>query len=69
MMNEWVCCHDDVVNHQLPSCGLLSHPNSFRGRIFKLNTKFGADLLLYSVISNAMATQYTCLLNSIYRPY
>ena len=39
------------------------------GGMFKLNTKFNADLLLFSVILNAMATQYTCSLNDIYRPH
>ena len=29
------------------SCGLLNHPNSFHGGIFKLNAKCDADLLLY----------------------
>ena len=36
--------------------------------MFELNAKFDADLLLYSVISNATATQYTCLLKGIYLP-
>ena len=31
------------------SCSLLSHLNSFRGGMFKLNAKFDADLLLYSL--------------------
>ena len=29
------------------SCGLLNHPNGFRGGMFKLNAKFDADSLLY----------------------
>ena len=29
------------------SCGLLNHPNSFRGGMFKLHTKFDTYLLLY----------------------
>ena len=37
--------------------------------MFKLNTKFNADSLLYSVILNVMATQYTCSLNSMYHPH
>ena len=39
--------------------------------MFKLNAKFDEDCLLNSrsVILNAMATQYTRLLNSIYRPH
>ena len=51
------------------SCGLLSHPNTFHRGMFKLNTKFDADLLLCSVILNAMATQYTCSLDGIYHPH
>ena len=44
-------------------------PNSFCGGMFKLNTKFDVDSLLYLLILNVMATQYTCSLNSIYRPH
>ena len=32
------------------SCSLLSHPNSLCGGMFKLNTKFDADSLLYLLI-------------------
>ena len=57
---------------QLPvahSWGLVNHLNSFHEGMFKLHTKFDADLLLYSVILNTMATQSTCSLNSVYRPH
>ena len=37
--------------------------------MFKLNAKLDADSLLYSVILNVTATQYTCPLNSIYHPH
>ena len=37
--------------------------------MFKLNTKFDADSLLYSVIFNVMATQYTCSLDGVYHPH
>ena len=30
------------------SCGLLNHPNSFYGEMFKLSAKLDAELLLYS---------------------
>ena len=58
---------------QLPSlvaqsCGLLNHPNSFYGGMFKLNAKFDVDSLLYLIISNAKATQYTCSLNASTTP-
>ena len=53
-----------VVVMKLPitvthSCRLLNHPNSFPGGMFKLNAKFDADSLLYSVILGVMVTQYT----------
>ena len=37
--------------------------------MFKLNAKFDADSLLYSVILNATGTQYTRSLNGIYHPH
>ena len=45
-MHEQACCHDEAANHQLR---LLNHWNSFHRGMFKLNTKFDADLLLYSL--------------------
>ena len=41
------CC--EAANHQLVAHrgGLLNHPNSFHGGMFKLNAKFDADSLLY----------------------
>ena len=60
---SWGSCQSPVAH----SCSLLNHPNSFW--MFKLNTKFDADSLLYSLILNAMVTQYTCSLNSVYCPH
>ena len=40
----WSC--QSPVAH---SWGLLNHPNSFHGGMFKLNANFDADLLLYSL--------------------
>ena len=54
----WSC--QSPVAH---SCGLLNHPNSFSGGIFKLNAKFDADLLFYSVILYTTDTQYRVSLN------
>ena len=34
-----------------------------------LNTKFDAGPLLYSLVLNVMATQYTCSLSGIYHPH
>ena len=48
-MYEW---HVVVIKLQSPiahSCGLLNHLNSFCGGLFKLNIKFDAYLLLYSL--------------------
>ena len=39
----WWSCQSPVAH----SYGLRSHPNSFFGRMFKLNAKFDADSLLY----------------------
>ena len=64
MLSWWSC--QSLVAH---SCGLLNHLNSFHGGMFKLNTKFDANSLLYSlVILNAMVTQYTCSFNSVCCP-
>ena len=41
----WWSCQSPVAH----SCNLLNHPNSFRGGMFKLNAKFDADSLLYSL--------------------
>ena len=58
----WWSCQSPVVLR----CSLLSYPNSFWGRMLKLNAKFDAYSLLYSVILTVMATQYICSLNSVY---
>ena len=42
---SWWSCQSPVAH----SCSLLNHPNSFCGGMFQLNTKFDADLLLYSL--------------------
>ena len=63
--------------HTLLALHSLHHPqkppellDSFHGGMFKLNTKFDADSLLYfSVMLNAIAMQYTCSLNSVYHPH
>ena len=38
-----------LCTHCIIPESLLSHPNSFSGGIFKLNAKFDADSLLYSL--------------------
>ena len=42
---SWCSCQSWVAQ----SCGLLNHPNSFQGGMFKLNAKFDADSLFYSL--------------------
>ena len=61
----WWSCQLPVAHN----CGLLNHPNSFLGRMFKLNAKFDADSLLYLLSLNVTATQYTCSLSGIYQPH
>ena len=41
---SWWSCQSPVAH----SCGLLNHPNSFHGRMFKLKTESDTDLFLYS---------------------
>ena len=50
-MHEWVSCRDAAASHQLPIAEvfLLNHPNGSHGGMFKLDTKFDADSLLYSL--------------------
>ena len=63
---SWWSCQSPVAH----SCGLLNHTNSFRGGMFKLNTKFDTDLCYTcSVILNATYTQYTSSLSGIYHPH
>ena len=70
-MHEQIHCHGEAANHQLPivMAFWVIQIVSVEGGVFKLNEKFDADLLLYSVILNVMATHYTCSLNGIYHPH
>ena len=65
MMREWVHCGDEASDHQLPIAVPFESPKLFL-LLFQLNAKFDADSLLYLLILNAMATQYTCSFNSVY---
>ena len=51
------------------SCDLLNHPCSFHRGMFKLKAKFDADSLVYSVILNVTAAQYTGSLSGIRHPH
>ena len=55
--------------HYIVPESLLNHSNSFHGGMFKLNTKFDAGSLLYSVILNEKATEYPWSLKGIYHPH
>ena len=60
---SWWSCQSPVAH----SYGLLNHLNSFCGGMYKLNSKFDADLLLYLLSHfECETTQYTCSLNSVY---
>ena len=67
---ERVCCCDEAANHQLPIAVVfwIIWILSVEEWMFKLNAKFGADLLLYSDL-NAMATQHMCSLKGVYCPH
>ena len=65
-MLSWWSCQSPIAHR----CSLLNHPNSSHRGIFKLNTKFDADSLHYLLSHfNAVTTQYTCSLNSVYHPH
>ena len=44
-MLSWWSCQSPLAH----SCRLLSHPNNFHRRMFKLNAEYAADSLLYSL--------------------
>ena len=62
----WWSCPSPAAH----GCGLLNHPNSFRGGRFKLNTKFDAELLLYSLVHFECDSHTVhMLIWHIYRPH
>ena len=69
VIQEWARSREEAANHLLPRAAALNHMNRFHGGMFKLNTKFDAGPLLYSLVLNVMATQYTCSLSGIYHPH
>ena len=68
MMHEQVHCHEEAASYELPELQPFESSSFPRG-IFNLNTPFDADLLLYSLILNATATQDTCSLSGVYHPH
>ena len=59
----YLCCTHCIVPESL-----LNHSNCFHRGMFKLNPKSDVNLLLYLIILNTTATQYTCSLNDVYHP-
>ena len=70
-MHEWVCYHDEAANHQLPTAVAFwiiqivstQECSSLMQNLMQIRCS------TYSVTLNAMATQCTCSLNSIYHPH
>ena len=71
VMHEWACCRVVTANHQLPVAVAFwiiwivsaEECSSLTQNLMQIHWS------ICSVILNVMATQYTCSLNSIYRPY
>ena len=62
----WWSCHSPASH----SYGLLNHPNNFHRGIFKLNAKFDADSLLYSLNHfECYGHTDTCSFNGIYQSH
>ena len=69
-MNEWVHCHDEAANHQLPIAAAfwiiwivsMEESSNLTQNLMQIRCS------THSVILNVMSTQYTCSLNSIYCP-
>ena len=71
VMHEWVFCHDEAANHQLPTAAafwIISVVSTEQCSSLMQNRM---QILCFSrsVILNVMATQYTCSLNGIYNPH
>ena len=70
-MHELVHCYDEAVNHQLPIAATfwiiqivsIEECSSLMQNLMQICCS------TCSVILNAIATQYTCSLNGIYRPH
>ena len=62
----WRSCQSPIAH----SCSLLNHLNSSEEECLSLpQNLMQIHCSTHSVILNGMATQYTCSLNSIYRPH
>ena len=71
MMHELAHCCDEAANHQWPiavAFGVIQivsmeECSGLRQNLMQIHCS------THSVILNVMATQYTCSVNSIYRPH
>ena len=71
VMHEWVCCCDEAASHQLPIAAAFwiiqivsaEECSSLTQNLTQIHWS------THSLMLNVMATQYTCSLNSIYRPH
>ena len=55
---SWWSCQSPLAHR----CGLLNHPNSFSEGMFKLNTRFDADSLLY------FFSHFECISHIVHMP-
>ena len=70
VMQEQARCWDEAANHQLPIAAAfwIIHIVSAEECESLMQNLMQTSCSTHFVILNAMATQYTCSLNSIYRP-
>ena len=71
MMHEWMRCHDEAANHQLPIAVTfwIIQIVSTEECSTLIQNRMQIHCSIHSGILNATATQYTCSLNGIYRPW
>ena len=71
VIHEQVCCWDEAANHQLPTAAIFwiiqiastEECSSLTQNVMQIRCS------ACSVILNVTATQYSCSLNSVYRPH
>ena len=71
-MQKLAHCCDEAANPQLPiavAFCIIQIVAAEEGSSLMQNLMQIYRSLIYSVIVNATATQYTCSLNSVYRPH
>ena len=70
-MHEWVCCHDEAANHQLPIAEAfwIIWIVSMEECSSLMQNLMNICCSTLSVILNVTATQYKCSLNGVYHPH